>query len=101
MFGLFNKKNKHSNIDSDDSIGDLTELKVEKVDMNNIIQSIFQAESLYDKLKIKCHPDRFVNDELLMHKAENLYKEITENKRNFSKLQELQQIAEIELNITL
>ena len=69
--------------------------------MNNVIQSIFNAEALYDKLKIKCHPDRFVNDDLLMKKADDIFKEISDNKRNYNRLKELADIAEKDLNIKL
>jgi hypothetical protein len=101
MCGFFNRKSKFPDINSDIADNIFSDKKVEKVDMNNIIHSIFHAESLYNKLKTKCHPDRFAHDELLMSKADDLFKEITENKRNFNKLQELQQVAEKELNITL
>ena len=99
MFGFFNRKNKSSDIDSHSADSSLSSKEIEKIDMNNIILSIFHAESLYNKLKIKCHPDRFIDNELLRIKAEDIFKEVTENKRNFNRLQELQLIAEGELNI--
>lgn len=98
MCGIFNRKRKFSNNDSNKFLGNLSN---EKVDMENVIQSIFHSDSLYDKLKIKCHPDRFVQDPILMAKADSLFKEITEKKRDFKKLQELQQIAENELNVKI
>ena len=36
---------------------------LEKVDFGNILDSAFHAEELYEQLKVKCHPDRFVGDE--------------------------------------
>lgn len=101
MFGFFSKKRKFSDSNSDISENSLSANKVEKVDMNNIIQSIFHAEVLYNSLKTKCHPDRFAHDDFLMCKADDIFKEITENKRNFSKLRELQLTAEKELNIKI
>mgnify|MGYP001468133549 CR=1 FL=1 len=75
--------------------------KNHKIDMNNVVQSIFLAESLYDSLKTKCHPDKFVFDNQLMIKADNIFKEISENKRNYSRLKELAEIAKKELGIIL
>ncbi len=33
------------------------------IDFDNIINSSFNSIELYDKLKVKCHPDRFPNDD--------------------------------------
>jgi hypothetical protein len=101
MCSLFSKKRKMSLVDSANLSGGFSGKKEEEIDMNNIIQSIFHADSLYNKLKIKCHPDRFVHDIKLMEKADDLFKEITENKRDFKKLRELQIIVENELHVTI
>lgn len=70
-------------------------------EMTNVINSMFLCTPLYDKLKVKCHPDRFVNDDLLMKKADDIFKEISDNKRNYNRLKELADIAEKDLNIKL
>ena len=67
--------------------------------MGNVVNSIFHSEALYDKLKVRCHPDRFVHDEELMNRAGDLFQEITENRRNLKKLEELKIIAEEELKV--
>jgi len=101
MFGFFSKKRGLSNSNSEISQDFLSDIKSEKVDMNNVIDSIFHANELYNILKTKCHPDRFVHDKLLMSKADEIFKEITENKRNFNKLQKLKLFSEKILNIKI
>ena len=69
------------------------------VDFDNIINSSFHSVSLYDELKVKCHPDRFPNDPEKIAIAEALFQEITQNKTNLKKLEELKQEAIQKLNI--
>lgn len=71
------------------------------VDFNNIIHSSFHANELYDKLKIKCHPDRFPTNQVQNEIAENIFQEIEKNKTNFKKLLELKQEAESKLDIKI
>jgi len=47
------------------------------IDFDNIINSSFNSLELYDKLKVKCHPDRFPKDKEINIIAENLFQEIT------------------------
>lgn len=70
----------------------------QEIDMNDVMGNIFQAKQLYDQLKRSCHPDRFTDRELRL-KADALFQQITENKRNYSRLQELKAQAEKELMI--
>jgi hypothetical protein len=78
----------------------LNESKKADVDMGNIVDSIYHSKSLYDKLKAKCHPDRFTDSELNII-ADRIFQEITQNKRNYKKLLELKSFAEKELNIKI
>ena|SRR5665647_1533723 len=73
---------------------------MEEIDFGNIIQSSFHTQPLYDELKVKCHPDRFPNDELKNKVADALFQEITKNKTNYKKLVALKERAKQELNIT-
>ena len=70
------------------------------VDFNNIIKSSFYATELYNKLKVKCHPDKFT-DPILKRKADQLFQEITQNKTNLKRLEELKLEAIEVLNINL
>ncbi|AFU69140.1 DnaJ superfamily protein [Psychroflexus torquis ATCC 700755] len=70
-----------------------------QIDFDNIINSSFNSNEVYDKLKIKCHPDRFPNDKEKNTIAENLFQEITKNKDNIKRLLELKEKAKEELNI--
>jgi len=72
---------------------------VQEVDFNNIINSSFHSNELYDILKVKCHPDRFPTDPKLNEIAEKLFQEITKSKTNVKRLQELKMEAEQKLNI--
>lgn len=67
-----------------------------KVDFRNIFQSSFEATSLYNKLKIKYHPDRFL-DPKAKEIATRIYQEITSNKHDYNKLLEIRAMAEKEL----
>lgn len=73
----------------------------ENVDFENIFNSAFHANELYDRLKIKCHPDRFPIDSELNIKANEIFQEITKNKNNYKELKRLQQKAINELDIKL
>lgn len=77
----------------------LDEAKDTEIDFGNLFDSINKSEDLYNVLKKKCHPDRFLEPE--QNKiADALFQEITKNKRNYKKLLELKLVAEKQLNIT-
>lgn len=78
-----------------------TNAKKGKVDFNNIIVSSFHASELYNQLKKVCHPDRFSSEPELMVKADNLFQQITQNKHDLKKLQELKVEAMKELHINI
>jgi hypothetical protein len=73
----------------------------EQIDFSNIIDSSFNSINLYDKLKVKCHPDRFATDQTKFDIAESLFQQITSNKNNVKKLQELKEEAISLLNIKI
>ncbi len=78
-----------------------TDAKKGEVDFNNIIISSFHAGDLYNQLKKVCHPDRFSSDPELAAKADNLFQQITQNKHDLKKLQELKIKAVQELHIKI
>ena len=71
----------------------------QEVDFNNIISSSFHSTELYDKLKVKCHPDRFPTDPELNKIADGIFQELTKNRTNLKRLEELQKEAEVKLKI--
>ena len=73
-------------------------LSEDKIDYNNIIQSSFNSQPLYDSLKKKCHPDRFLNKEQNLIATE-LFARIVENKYNYQVLKALKEEAENKLKI--
>lgn len=58
-------------------------------EMINVVNSMFLCTPLYDKLKVKCHPDRFI-DENQKAVAENLFQELQSHKYNYGKLLEIE-----------
>lgn len=75
------------------------ETACENIDFDNIINSSFNAPKLYDELKVKCHPDRFVSNKEKYAIANSIFQEITKNKSNVKKLEELKELAKQKLNI--
>ena len=73
----------------------------ETVDFGNIVNSAFHATDLFNKLKVKCHPDRFPNDPEKNAIALELFQLINKNRNNVKILKELKYRAEKELNITI
>ena len=57
--------------------------------MNNIINSMFLCGPIYDKLKSKCHPDRFI-DKKQKEIAEDLFKQLQECRYNYNELLKLE-----------
>lgn len=72
-----------------------------EIDFDNIIDSSFNAAALYDRLKVRCHPDRFAPDEEKCRAAETLFQEMTKNKTDIKRLLELKDETERTLNIKL
>ena len=69
------------------------------VDFQNIINSSFDATEIYNELKVKCHPDRFIGDVEKNATANRIFQEVTKNKMNYKRLQELKKEAEESVGI--
>ena len=93
IYKLLNSKNK--------KLTKKDEILNEKVDFDNLLNSSFNAKVLYDQLIRKCHPDRFSSDSNLNQIADNLFQEISKNKTNLKKLEELKKQAIIQLKIKM
>ena len=78
----------------------LKKAKNAKIDMGNLMDSINGARQLFKELSKVCHPDKFVDPKKKIL-AERLFQEITRNKRNYGKLNQLKSKAENELNIKI
>lgn len=88
---------------NDLKFGDLSKDKMKNaknsdVDMENLMNSINGSRAFYKELSKTCHPDRFINSDK-QQIAEEIFQEISENKRNYKKLTELKQRAITELNV--
>ena len=97
---LFWKLNKKQN---NLKFGDISKDKMKNakrsdIDMENLMNSINGSRDLYKQLSRTCHPDKFINTDI--HKiAEEIFQEVSKDKRNYNKLIALKQRAEMELNI--
>lgn len=74
---------------------------LEKVDFGNILDSAFHAEELYEQLKVKCHPDRFVGDERKNAAALEIFQQLVKNRHDIKALERLRQRAEDELDVNI
>lgn len=63
--------------------------EVSNSEMTNVVNSMFLCTPIYDKLKVKCHPDRFI-DENQKTIAENLFQELQKHRYNYEKLLEIE-----------
>lgn len=73
----------------------------EKIDFENTFMSAFHSKELYDKLKRRCHPDRFAPDEGKMKIADDIFQRIRKYETNYKKLVELQEEAKEKLGINI
>lgn len=71
----------------------------EPIDFANSM-SVFQARDLYNSLKKKCHPDRFI-DPVQNEVATMLFQQISENQNNYKVLLQLKEQAIEKLNIII
>jgi hypothetical protein len=76
----------------------LNAVKTANIDMDGLMQSINGSRDLYKELSKVCHPDRFINT---VHEkiANDIFQEISMNKKDFKELTKLKERAKIELNI--
>ena len=64
-------------------------------EMDNVVNSMFLCEPIYNKLKVKCHPDRFTNEEQKQN-AEELFQLLQKHRYNYNELIKLEmQIEEL------
>ena len=83
---------------TDLEINSIKKSKNNNINMNSLMDNIHNSRNLYKELTRKCHPERFVNDERQVL-AEEIFKEISDNERNYEKLYLLKLRAENELKI--
>lgn len=56
--------------------------------MDNVVFSMFNSKPLYDELKAKCHPDRYLSPEKNAE-ALFLFQELQKNKNNYEEMLKL------------
>ena len=69
------------------------------IDFSNVLNNAFNSKEIYDDLKKKCHPDRFVDDAEREAIANELFQRITQNQHNIDKLRKLREEAVQKLGI--
>ena len=57
--------------------------------MDSVIDSIFNSKPMYDKLKVKCHPDLFLDD-TLKEQAESLFQRLQKVKHDINAMKLLE-----------
>ena len=72
--------------------------KSASIDMDNLMDSINGSRNLYKELSKACHPDKFINTEK-QKIAEDIFQDISKDKRNYEKLLAHKERAKNELNI--
>jgi len=70
-----------------------------EIDFDNILNSAFHSNEIYEQLKKKCHPDRFEPDEKKVAIAQEIFQLAGKNKHDIKTLMLLKKRAEDELNI--
>ncbi|MEY4875880.1 MAG: hypothetical protein RL708_1029 [Bacteroidota bacterium] len=99
LFLLIREKKRNTNLAFSDLTKDIVKKsKTTTINMDNLMNSINSSGELYKELSRKCHPDKFVNMPNQKN-AEEIFQEISKNKRNFEKLLSLKQRAMNELNL--
>lgn len=71
------------------------------VDFGNIVDSAFNARTLYHDLIIKCHPDRFAPDDTKMQIANELSARLTEYQHDIQAMNAIKEEAVEKLNINI
>jgi hypothetical protein len=71
------------------------------VDFSNVINSAFNSKQLYDKLKVKCHPDRFPLNPEKNAIANDIFQRIKKNEYNVEELEKLKDEAIERLGISI
>lgn len=70
----------------------------EEIDFSNVVSSSLLTKRLYDELKVKVHPDRFQDPEVVS-KATELFQLIHQNKGDYEKLLILKERVHNELQV--
>jgi hypothetical protein len=92
------KRGKRQNLDlTKISKSDLRK-DTENIEMKDVVDSMHKSRELYKELSKLCHPDKFINTSL-QSIAEEIFQEISRNKRNYKQLVALKLRAINELNL--
>lgn len=94
------KKTKKEKPSANLSKNKIRDAKNADVDMNNLLNSINNSRQLYKELSRACHPDRFINSDK-QDIAQEIFQEISKNKRDFKILSKLKEQAINDLNIKI
>ena len=71
------------------------------VDFSNVINSAFNSKQLYDKLKVKCHPDKFPLDDEKNAISNDIFQRIKQSEHNVDELKKLKEEAEEKLGVII
>lgn len=91
LFFIFKKINKNHSFPYDE-ISNIKKYRNSNIEMDNLMENINESGNLYKELSRKYHPDRFVNSPN-QYLAQEIFQEITKNKRNVKMLLTLKKRA--------
>ena len=92
---------KNNLVDDLNNIDTLEKSKSKQINMGDLLNNINKSKTLYKQLASKCHPDKFPNDENKNKIAEELLKQITDNKHDYKKLLDLKNQITNQLEIII
>ena len=91
LFLIFKQKSKNHSF-SYDEISNIKKYRNSNIEMDNLMENINESGNLYKELSRKYHPDRFVNSPN-QYLAQEIFQEITKNKRDVQMLLTLKKRA--------
>ena len=71
----------------------------QEISMDAVMNNLFLSKRLYDLLKVKCHPDRFI-EPTQKEIATEIYQNITKYKTDYQQLLNIKEQVKEQLNIT-
>ena len=93
----FSKKRENH---KDDSFKEkIMSCRNQEISMDAVMNNLFLSKRLYDLLKVKCHPDRFI-EPIQKEIATGIYQNITKYKTDYQQLLNIKEQVKEQLNIT-
>ena len=96
---LRNFSKKRENHKNDSFKEKIMSCRNQEISMDAVMNNLFLSKRLYDLLKVKCHPDRFI-EPTQKEIATGIYQNITKYKTDYQQLLNIKEQVKEQLNIT-